>query len=66
MIKDQKKKVNNSKIKNIDSYIQKVLECIEMKQVQTISLESVIKMQKFFNESNDKSLNKVLQKILIN
>ena len=56
------KKINNSKEKNIDDYRIEVLDCITMKQIETISLESLVKIQRFFDKSNEKSLNKTLKK----
>lgn len=60
----QNKKVENSKKNNVESYRIKVLNCIKLKEIKKYPIEMLIELQDFFDESNEKTVGKTLNKIL--
>lgn len=60
----QQEKVLYSKNNNIEEYKLKVLECIKLKKINSISLEVFLDMQNFFNDSTPQNLHNTLKKII--
>lgn len=60
----QIEKEEHSKKTDIEKYRLKVLDCIKLKEIQKLPIEYLSFVQDFFNESNEKTISKTLNKIL--
>lgn len=55
------KELNKNQV-STNEYIYKILSCIKIKQINTVSLKSVLEVKEFFNSASiEKELNKVLK-----